>query len=145
MSNGKMMNGTPSYQQLLHRFEPRPITSEKQYDAVIAQINTLLDKQELTPAEQEMLTLLGTLVMAYEDVHYPDENFTLGGVDLLKSLMVENDLHEEDLLPIFHNKATVVDVLHGKQHPTAEQIDKLATFFSLPKTLFAFTDSRAVV
>lgn len=69
------MNGTHSYQSLLQKFELRPIINEEQYDTVVGQMNVLLDKGDLTPAEQDMLTLLGTLVMAYEDEHYPDEKF----------------------------------------------------------------------
>ena len=145
MTNGKMMNGIHSYQQLLQRFEPRPITTEDQYDVVVEQINGLLDKPELTLAEQEMLTLLGTLVLTYEDEHYPDEKFVLRGLDLLKSLIIENGLKEDDLLPIFSTKTTITRVLGGEQHPTSDQINKLATFFGLSKALFDFTNSREFV
>lgn len=143
MSNGKMMNGTHSYQDLLQKFEPRPIANEEQYDAVVAQMNALIDQEELTAAEQDILTLLGTLVMAYEDEHYPDTNFMLYGLDLLRSLMVEAKLQVEDLLPVFETKATVVDVLRGETLPTPEQIAKLSPFFGLPEPLFTFTDNRA--
>lgn len=143
MSNGKMMNGTHSYRDLLQKFEPCPIVTEEQYDAVVAQMNTLIDKQALTTAEQDMLTLLGTLVMAYEDEHYPDTNFMLYGLDLLRSLMAEAKLQAEDLLPVFETKAVAVDVLRGSRIPTAEQVAKLSTFFGLPESLFTFTDNRA--
>ena len=136
MSNGKMTNGTDSYQALLQKFEPRPIANEAQYDAVVGQLNLLLDQSDLTPAEQEMLTLLGTLVMAYEDEHYPDEKFTLRGLPLLKSLMAEATLQEEDLLSVFQTKLVITSVLRGERLPTAEQLDKLATYFGLPRTLF---------
>jgi HTH-type transcriptional regulator/antitoxin HigA len=137
------MNGTHSYQELLQKFEPRPIANEEQYDAVVAQMNALIDKQELTAAEQDMLTLLGTLVMAYEDEHYPDENFMLYGLDLLRSLMTEAQLQAEDLLPVFDTKTVTVDVLRGEKIPTPEQVAKLSTFFGLPESLFTFTDNRA--
>ncbi len=143
MSNGKMMNGTHSYQELLQKFAPRPITNEEQYDVVITQMNALIDKQMLTAAEQDILTLLGTLVMAYEDEHYPDTNFMLYGLDLLRSLMAEAKLQAEDLLPVFETKAVVVDVLRGSRIPNAEQVAKLSTFFGLPESLFTFTDNRA--
>ena len=143
MSNGKMMNGTHSYQDLLQKFEPRPIANEEQYDAVVAQMNALSDKEALTAAEQDMLTLLGTLVMAYEDEHYPDTSFMLYGLDLLRSLMAEAKLQVEDLLPVFETKATVVDVLQGERLPTPGQIAKLSAFFGLPEPLFTFTDNRA--
>lgn len=139
------MNGMHSYQELLQKFEPRPIANEEQYDAVVAQINALIDKQMLTSAEQEMLTLWGTLVMAYEDEHYPATNFMLYGLDLLRSLMAEATLQAEDLLPVFDTKAAVVDVLRGESIPTPEQVAKLSTFFGLPEPLFTFTDNRAFV
>lgn len=134
---------THSYQELLQKFEPRPIVNEEQYDAVVAQMNVLIDKQELTAAEQDMLTLLGTLVMAYENEHYPDTNFMLYGLDLLHSLMSEAKLQAEDLLPVFETKAIVVDVLRGEKVPTPEQVARLSTFFGLPEPLFTFTHNRA--
>jgi len=142
MSDGKMMNGSHSYQALLQKFEPRPIVNEAQYDTVVGQMNVLLDKQELTPDEQDMLTLLGTLIMVYEDEHYPDTNFMLYGLDLLRSLIAEADLQEEDLLPVFDTKETVADVLRGQIVPTPAQIHKLSTFFGLPGSLFKVTNSR---
>ncbi|MCE7983153.1 MAG: transcriptional regulator [Caldilinea sp. CFX5] len=138
-----MTNGTHSYQDLLQKFEPRPIANEEQYDAVVAQMNALIDQEKLTAAEQDILTLLGTLVMAYEDEHYPDANFMLYGLDLLRSLMAEAKLQVEDLLPVFETKAAVVDVLGGETLPTPEQIAKLSAFFGLPEPLFTFTDNRA--
>lgn len=134
---------THSYRDLLQKFEPRPIATEEQYDAVVAQMNALIDKQALTAAEHDMLTLLGTLVMAYEDEYYPDTNFMLYGLDLLRSLMTEAQLQAEDLLPVFDTKTVAVDILHGEKTPTPEQITKLSTFFGLPESLFTFTDNRA--
>lgn len=137
------MNSASRDQELLPKFEPRPIATEEQYDAVVAQMNALIDKQALTSAEQEMLTLLGTLVMAYEEEHYPDTNFMLYGLDLLRSLMAEAKLQAEDLLPVFDTKVAVIDVLRGESVPTPEQVAKLSTFFGLPEPLFTFTDNRA--
>lgn len=114
MSNGKMMNGTHSYQELLQKFEPRPIGNEEQYDAVVAQINALIDKQNM-----------------------------LYGLDLLRSLVAEAKLQAEDLLPVFDTKAAVINVLRGESIPSPDQVDKLSTFFGLPEPLFTFTDNRA--
>lgn len=142
MKNGKMTNGTHSYQTLLQMLEPRPITSEFQYNAVVTQMNELIDKGDLSPAEEDMLTLLGTLVMAYEDEHYPNEQFELRGVDLIKGLMAEGNLGEADLLPIFQTQGTVTSVLHGTQPLTPEDLDKLAAFFGLPSTLFEIAPAK---
>jgi HTH-type transcriptional regulator / antitoxin HigA len=131
-----MINGLPDYPGLLQSYLPRPITSEAQYDQVVSQVNSLIDREELSPAEQEMLNLLGTLLMVYENEHYPDEQFTLRGIDLIHALMVEHQLKQIDLLPIFKTKSIVSAVLSGKRRLTVEHINRLAEFFSLPHELF---------
>ena len=130
-----MMNGS-SYQELINMFIPRPITCEEQYERTVDVMNRLIDKGELIPDEQEYLTLLGTLVMAYEDETYPDEEFELRGVALLKALMEEEGLRQSDLLQIFKTRSIVSAVLGGKRRLTVDYIDALATYFQLPHTLF---------
>ena len=75
-----MINGTRSYPELLQTYQPRTITTEAQYDAVVEQMNALIDKGNLPPAEQALLDLLGTLVTVYEQQHYPDTLFELRGI-----------------------------------------------------------------
>ncbi len=117
-------------------------TNEAAYDITVAQINQLLDKDHLTADEQDLLTLLGTLVMAYEDEYYPDTHFELHGVALLRTMMTEAGLTEDDLLPVFKTKAAVTADLDEKQPLHAEQANQLAAFFGLPATLFV--ESSAV-
>ena len=52
--------GIASYPELLQTFQPRPIVTEAQYDHTVTQMNELLDVDELTADEQDLLTLLGT-------------------------------------------------------------------------------------
>lgn len=131
-----MTNGMLDYSSLLQVFQPRPIANEAAYDATVAQINQLIDKADLTADEQDLLTLLGTLVMAYEDEHYPDAQFELRGVALLRTMMKEAGLTEDDLLPVFATKAALLAVLAEEKPLHAEQTDRLAAFFDLPATLF---------
>lgn len=105
-------------------------------------MNRLIDKGELTSDEQEYLTLLGTLVMAYEDEHYPDEEFELRGVALIKALMEEDGLRQSDLLQIFKTRPIASAVLGGKRRLTVDHIDALAAYFQLPHELF-FEGKRA--
>lgn len=130
------MTGTLSYQELLQLFVPRPIVTEAEYEATVAEMNALIDKGELTPDEQDFLTLLGTLVSAYEDEHYPDEGFELRGIELVKGLMELHDLKQKDLTPIFKTKSIVSEVLNGKRPLTIEHVNRLAAFFHLPHELF---------
>lgn len=130
------MTGTLSYQELLQLFVPRPIVTEAEYEATVAEMNALIDKGELTPDEQDFLTLLGTLVSAYEDAHFPDEEFELRGIELVRGLMELHDLKQKDLTPVFKTKSITSEVLNGKRPLTAEHINRLAAYFRLPHELF---------
>lgn len=131
-----MINGTRSYPELLQTYQPRTITTEVQYDAVVEQINTLIDKSNLSSAEQSLLDLLGTLLAVYEQQHYPDTLFELRGIALVKALLAEYELKQVDLVPIFKTKSIVSSVLAGKRQLTVEHINRLAAFFNLPHELF---------
>lgn len=131
-----MTTGTLSYPELLQTYVPRPIASEAEYEATVAQMDALLDKGELTPDEQDFLTLLGTIVAAYEAETYPDEMFELRGIDLVRGLMELHELKQKDLVPIFKTKSIVSAVLNGKRPLTVEHIDKLAKQFNVPHELF---------
>lgn len=133
--NGKMTSGL-SYRELLQTYLPRPINTEAEYDSTISKINEFVDKGDLTQDEQDYLTLLGTLVMAYEDEHYPDTNFALRGVDLLRALITEEKLRATDLLPVFKTESNLKAILSGRQLITHEQSQLLAAFFDLPQALF---------
>lgn len=136
--SGKMTTGTPkqSYRDLLLTFLPRPIKSEQAYGLVQAEIDRLIDQDELSPAEQEYLDLLGTLVWEYEARVEDRTEFELRGVELVKGLLALHNLKQKDLLPIFKTKSIVSAVLNGKRQLTVAQINGLAAFFNLPHALF---------
>lgn len=136
MTSGKMMNGIHSYQELLAAYVPRPIHNEIQYNATVAQMNELIDKGDLTEPEQELLTLIGALVMTYEDEHYPDEQFELRGVELLQALMAETNLSLDDLRPVFRSTTVAARVLEGTLNLTLQNAIYLSTYFGLPQELF---------
>ena len=137
--NSDFVNGNESaqaYQRLLLAFAPREIKTESEYDEVQSQIDRLIDKGELSDAEQEYLNLLGMLIYAYEEKTENKSEYDLRGVALIKGLMELYSLRQKDLLPIFKTESIVSDVLHGKRRLTTEHIDGLAAFFDLPHSLF---------
>lgn len=124
-----------TYEQLIDIFPPRPISSDEQYWATVAQIDQLIDKGDLTLAEQDYLTALGMMVERYEDEHEPD--MELRGIALVRALMEEQGLRQRDLVkPVFKTDSIASAVLHGKRRLTVEHIDKLAQYFQLPHALF---------
>ncbi len=129
-----ILGSNQSYQQLLHSFPPRLITSEAQFWATQAVIDALIDKGDLTPDEQEYLNLLGTLVYLYEEdnIQIPE----LRGIPLINALLSERNLQKIDLLPIFKTESVVHALLNGHYQLTTSEIDQLSGFFNLPQDLF---------
>lgn len=138
---GKMTPGIPStnaYIELLTSFPPRPITSEDELITTQKVIDSLIDKEELTSDEQDYLNVLGTLVHEYEEksTTIPD----IHGIELLKGLIDEFGLPENDLVSIFTTESIVSEVLSKKRQLTVTQISQLAEFFHIsPAAFFELT------
>ncbi|MFZ4660855.1 MAG: helix-turn-helix domain-containing protein [Caldilineaceae bacterium] len=133
-----MMNGLNKthYRQLLSTFLPRTIKNQAEYNEVQAEIDRLIDKDELSDEETAYLDLLGTLVWAYEAKTEDKANYTLRGVELLKGLLELHGLKQKDLLSIFKSESIVSAVLNGKRKLTVDHINLLAAFFHVPHELF---------
>ena len=58
---------SPTYEELMLDFLPRPVEREAEYEAIQQEVDRLLDKGELSPDEQGYLDLPGTLIMNYEE------------------------------------------------------------------------------
>ncbi len=128
------MNNTQSYIDLLTTFPPRPISSESELIATQEAIDSLIDRGKLTTDEQDYLNLLGTLVYEYEQKHNPMPD--LYGVELIKALLVEFNLRQKDLVPIFKTESIVSAVLSEQRQLTATHIKKLADFFHISPAAF---------
>jgi len=128
------MNNSNAYIELLTAFPPRPVTAESELIATQETIDSLLDKGELTPDERDYLNVLGTLVYEYEQTLEPIPD--IYGIELLKALIVEFDLRQKDLVPIFKTESIVSDILREKRQLTTEHIQKLAEFFCVSPAAF---------
>lgn len=131
-----MMDFKRIYRELVQAFPPRPIRTEEQYQAVQKRIDSLLDREELTPEEQEYLTVLGMLVEMYEATTEDEEHYELRGVAIIRALLEEQGLRQKDLVDIFKTESIASAVLNGRRGLTVEHIDKLARRFDLPHMLF---------
>lgn len=123
------------YLELINQFPPRPIFNDDDLEMTQEVINQLLDKPSLTPAEEDYLEVLGTLVYNYEQKQgdlIPD----IYGVDLLKVLMEEHNLKQKDLVFIFKTESIVSDILKGKRQLTNRHIQELAEFFHVSPAVF---------
>lgn len=129
------------YTQLLQQFPPRPIKSEEELEMMKERVNSLLDKPELMPDEQDYLDLLGILIYQYEQNQEPIPD--IYGVELLKVLIEERGLKQKDLVPVFKTESIVSDVLNGKRDLNKKYIQKLADFFHVsPAVFFPMSNNR---
>jgi HTH-type transcriptional regulator / antitoxin HigA len=136
-TSGKMIHGLTKpepYIALLESFPPRPITCEADLVATQAVVDALLDRPQLTADQQDYLNVLGALIYEYEQTLEPLPD--IAGVELLKVLMVEHELRQKDLVPIFKTESIVSDILHGRRKLTLNHVQKLARFFHVSPAVF---------
>lgn len=139
-----MILGTnKTFAELLDFFEPRPIENDAQYWATQEVIDALLSKQLLSEDEHAYLHLLSLLLEAYDEEQ--DTVPELRGVELIRALLEESGLKQKDLIPIFKHESTVSSIFNGRRALTANHINELADFFSLPHHLFFEKETNASI
>jgi HTH-type transcriptional regulator/antitoxin HigA len=101
----------------------RPIRTEADYDAALAEIEELMDAAPGTP-EGDRLDVLVTLVEAYEARHWD-----IGAPDPIEAIRVrmeEKQLRPRDLEPMIGSRGRVSEVLARKRALTLPMIRRLA-------------------
>ena len=111
------------------------IRDEAEYDEAIATLNALLDEvgnDEQHPLS-ELLNVLGTVIHAYEEKHYPIPECR--GIDILQALMEEHQL-EPAALPELGAPDIVAQILNEERELTVSQIRALAARFRISPAAF---------
>ena len=111
------------------------IHNEGEYDVAIKRLNGLID--EVGTNEQhpmyELLDTLGTVIHAYEEIHYPIPE--CNGSEMLQFLMDEHGLSPSDL-PELGSESAVSDILNDIQELTVNHIRVLAKRFHISPAVF---------
>jgi HTH-type transcriptional regulator/antitoxin HigA len=113
---------------------PKVITSDAQNERYIAALLKIEQKDRLTPKEKEFAELLTVLIEAYEDEHYPIR--AANPVEVLRELMVANNLRQKDLGPLLGSESVVSEVLRGKRELNKGQIERLSKRFGVSPAVF---------
>lgn len=125
------------YLELIRRFPLRPIRTEAELDDAIRVIDGLIDQGTRSRAEEDYLDVIGDLVIAYEDVHYPDE--PVSDADMLQSFLEDWRVTQSEVAKAAGiAESTISEVLSGKRKLTRRQIGKLARYFKVDPGVFAF-------
>lgn len=109
----------------------RPIRHEKDYNAAVGSLNSLLDAgaADENHALADLVATLGELISDYEDKHHAAAEVT--PADMLRFLMQQHGLKQGDL-PEVGTQGVVSEVLNGKRELNLCQIRALAERFALP-------------
>ncbi len=128
-------NELDGYWELIHGFPLRPIRTEKELDRAIEVIDALLDRADLTAAEEDYLDLLGDLVEQYEDEAHPLPDVSDGA--MLRFLIDQKDVVQADVARATGiAESRISEVLSGKRQLTRAHIMKLAAYFHVQPAVF---------
>jgi len=118
------------YGRLLAKTVPKVIENEEEYERVLSKIERLMDRGDQREAEEDaLLSLLVSLIQAYEQRHYPMRE--VSPHEVLRYLMEKRGLKQADLVPIFKSSGYVSDVINGKRAISKAHARKLAGFFGV--------------
>jgi len=107
----------------------KPIKTEADYDAMLAEIDTLMDAEPSTP-EGDRLDVLVSLVEAYEAKHWqispPDP------IAAIELRMQQKGLTRLDLEKILGSRSRVSEILNRKRPLTLDMIRRLHALWGIP-------------
>lgn len=122
------------YGLLLAKYKPKVIITEKENEEAIAFAQELEHRSYLTIEEEILLELLYVLIEQFETKNYPIPEGN--SLEILKHLMIENEIKQEDLVGIIGSRGVVSEVVNGKRSISKNQAKSLAEFFKVSVELF---------
>lgn len=102
--------------------ELKPIRTEADYDAALAEVERLWGAKSGTP-EGDRLDVLATLIEVYEEKHHPMD--PPDPVEAIRFRMEQQGLTRKDLEPMIGPRNRVADVLNRKRGLSIEMIRQL--------------------
>jgi len=126
------------YIELLAEAVPTLITNEEEYDRIVAIVDGLAVKRDLSVEEERLLELLSTLVEVYENEHCPIPDAPPHV--MIQQFMLDRGLRQADLVPVLGSRSLVSEVVNGKRKPSKLQVKNLGAFFGVSPELFLSLD-----
>lgn len=109
----------------------KPIRTKSDYKTALLRVDEIIAVNPRKGTElYDELDILGTLLSAYEDIHYPIE--APDPVTAVKYIMEEKGLKAKDLIPYFGSKSIVSEFLSYKRKLSTRIIKALHDELHLP-------------
>ena len=113
---------------------PHVLRNEAEYDAAIAEIETLLDMDPPAGSEDyERLKFLSVLAEAYESEHYPVPD--VSPQEAGDFMLEQKGMTRADLAPLMGGRSRVSDFFSGKRPLSRGQIERLRGVLGIPADL----------
>ena len=123
------------YALLLRRSLPRPIRSEREYEAMKEKLLQFEAVHSPSPEQEEIAELLAILIEKYEDQHYALDGLS-GPRERLLALMEEREIPQSEVSRVLGSRSQASDILTGRRSISKAQAQKLAEHFRTPVDLF---------
>jgi HTH-type transcriptional regulator/antitoxin HigA len=123
------------YLALILEVPLRPIRSERALDRALAMLDSLSDREELSPEERDYRLVLASLVREYEAEHYPMPPVT--GAEMLQYLIELKGVNQTDVAAATGiAESTLSGILTGKRGLSAKYMPALARYFHVRPGVF---------
>src|ERR1700729_77015 len=116
--------------------ELRPIRTETDYEAALAEVGRLWGAKSGTPTG-DRLDVLVTLIEAYEDKHYPMD--APDPITAIQFRMEQQGLTRKDLEPLIGSRARVSEVMTGKRGLTLAMVRRVRAKLGISADLLVGT------
>jgi HTH-type transcriptional regulator/antitoxin HigA len=114
--------------------EIRPIRSQADYDAAVAEIERLWDAEPRTD-DGDKLDILATLVEKYENERWPIDTSRHDPIDMLDYLITDGGHTQAELAQLFGSRSRASEILNRRRALTVEMIHKISTEWKVPAEL----------
>ena len=132
---GALVIDNKKYARVLAKVLPRVITTDKEHERMLAEVEKLMDKGKHRNAEEDTaLDLMVRLIKDYEREHRPLPDPSPH--EMLVYLMEQRRLKRADLLPIFKSRGYASDVINAKRAISKVHAKQLGGFFKVSANLF---------
>jgi HTH-type transcriptional regulator/antitoxin HigA len=122
------------YAKLLAKSLPVVVETEEENERLLAEVDRLMDKEELSPEESRLFDLMVKLIEDYEDRHYELHASNPRGI--LEELMQAREIKPKQLWSVLGSKGLTSEVLSGKRGISKTQAKALGKFFRVSPELF---------
>ena len=125
------------YFALVRRFPLRPIRSDDALNAAVPMVDSLLDRGDLVPEEEDYLEVLGDLIERYEGEAHPMA--PVSDAEMLRHLIEAKGVSQTEICKATGiADSTLSEILKGKRSLNRSHIGKLARYFNVLPGVFAF-------